>query len=78
MRRGGRTASLLPGGNVGNGVDGPVLRWAHRTRRSGERIVWVTDGQVTDSNDHPNPRLSRECAELVRRHQRPMLAVARS
>jgi hypothetical protein len=29
----------------------------------------VTDGQVTDSNDHPNERLSEECARLVRRHQ---------
>lgn len=61
----------VPGraGNVGNGVDGPVLRWALARRRREEPFVWVTDGQVTDSHDHPDERLSRECAELVRRHR---------
>lgn len=52
-------------GNVGNGVDGPILRWASRERRPGEPIVWVTDGQVTDSNDHPDDVLTMECARLV-------------
>ena len=65
----GRRAERIPGGNVGNGVDGPILEWAVRQRRSGEPIVWVTDGQVTDSNDHPGSELSRECARLVRRHR---------
>ena len=58
-----------PSGNVGNGVDGPVLAWAASHRRAGEPFVWVTDGQVTDSHDYPDAVLSRECAQLVRLHQ---------
>lgn len=65
----GCRAQSWPTGNVGNGVDGPVLEYAALLRRDRDRIVWVTDGQVTDSNDHPNERLSEECARLVRRHQ---------
>lgn len=56
------------GGNIGNGVDGPVLRWALTRRVGREPVIWVTDGQVTDSNDHPNAQLSEECAQLVRSH----------
>lgn len=56
------------GGNIGNGVDGPVLRWALAQRVGREPIIWVTDGQVTDSNDHPSGELSEECAQLVRRN----------
>ena len=55
-------------GNIGNGVDGPTLRWALDQRVGREPVVWVTDGQVTDSNDHPCEALSEECARLVRRH----------
>jgi hypothetical protein len=62
-------ARVSPSGNVGNGVDGPVLTWAASRRRSGEPFVWVTDGQVTDSHDYPDAALSRECAEMVRSHQ---------
>lgn len=65
----GCRARSWPTGNVGNGVDGPVLRYALGLRRGRDRVVWVTDGQVTDSNDHPNERLSEECAQLVRRNQ---------
>jgi len=65
----GRRAQSWPTGNVGNGVDGPVLEYAIGLRRNRDRIVWVTDGQVTDSNDHPNDRLSEGCARLVRQHQ---------
>jgi hypothetical protein len=50
-------------------VDGSVLEWAIRRRRHGEPIVWVTDGQVTDSHDHPDDTLTIRCAELVRRHR---------
>jgi dihydropteroate synthase len=31
-------------------------------------VVWVTDGQVTDSHDHPDEALAAACASLVRRH----------
>jgi hypothetical protein len=65
----GQLSSRYPSGNVGNGVDGPVLAWAASRARPGEPIVWVTDGQVTDSNDHPSEDLALECAVLVRRHR---------
>jgi len=65
----GVLARRYPSGNVGNGVDGPVLAWAVAKARAGEPVVWVTDGQVTDSNDHPSEALSLQCATLVRRHR---------
>lgn len=65
----GSVATKIPSGNVGNGVDGTVLAWALRRRRGAEPIVWVTDGQVTDSHDHPDERLTMQCAETVRRHR---------
>jgi hypothetical protein len=64
----GKVATTWPAGNVGNGVDGPALRYALARRRAGEPVVWVTDGQVTDAHDHPDEALTLECAELVRRH----------
>lgn len=69
----GGVSTSAPAGNVGNGVDGPILRWAvHRGRGAGP-IVWVTDGQVTDSNDHPSDELTEECALLVRKHRISMV-----
>lgn len=65
----GAVARTCPSGNVGNGVDGPVLRWAIARRRGSEPIIWVTDGQVTDSHDHPDDTLTTECAALVRQHR---------
>jgi hypothetical protein len=65
----GSVATSIPSGNIGNGVDGTVLAWVLRRRRGNEPIVWVTDGQVTDSHDHPDDRLTMQCAELVRRHR---------
>jgi hypothetical protein len=65
----GVVAATISSGNVGNGVDGAVLAWALRRRRGTEPIVWVTDGQVTDSHDHPDERLTLQCAEMVRRHR---------
>ncbi len=65
----GAVATSCPSGNVGNGVDGPVLLWALRQRRRREPVVWVTDGQVTDSHDHPDDELTTQCAELVRSHR---------
>ncbi|MEI6710336.1 MAG: hypothetical protein WCL17_05080 [Actinomycetota bacterium] len=66
LAEGGRVAIDPPSGNIGNGVDGPVLRFAISSRRRGEPIVWVCDGQVTDSNDHPDATLNEEVAQLVR------------
>ena len=65
----GRVVETLPSGNVGNGVDGPVLRWALTQRWPRETMVWVTDGQVTDSHDHPDAVLTGDCASLVREHR---------
>lgn len=65
----GRVAERPHIGNVGNGVDGPALSWALRQARPSEPVVWVTDGQVTDSHDHPCHNLSLECARLVTRHR---------
>jgi hypothetical protein len=64
----GSVATTWPAGNVGNGVDGPALRFALARRRGREPVVWVTDGQVTDAHDHPDETLTAECAQLVRRH----------
>ena len=65
----GRRALSWPVGNVGNGVDGPALEWALSRRSPGDRVVWVTDGQDTDANDHPDDELTARCADLVMRHQ---------
>ena len=69
LAQAGRVAYQARAGNIGNGVDGPVLRWALGRRRYCDPVIWVTDGQVTDSNDHPCHRLSLECARLVQRHR---------
>jgi hypothetical protein len=71
---GGRAATTVRAGNVGNGVDGPVLRFALTKRRCHEPLVWICDGQVTDSGDHADPRLAAECARLVARHGIVMVA----
>jgi hypothetical protein len=70
----GRAASTVRSGNVGNGVDGPVLRHALSHRRCGEPFVWICDGQVTDAGDHADERLAAECARLVVRHGIQMVA----
>ena len=70
----GAVVLRAPTGNVGNGVDGPVLEWAINRRRGREPVVWVTDGQVTDSHDHPCEELTTYCANLVLRHRIRMVA----
>jgi hypothetical protein len=70
----GRVATKVPAGNVGNGVDGPALRHALAKRRGREPVVWVCDGQVTDSGDHADAALAAECARLVVRHGIQMVA----
>ncbi|HEY5303112.1 MAG TPA: hypothetical protein VIJ86_03545 [Acidimicrobiales bacterium] len=69
LAKSGRVALQARSGNIGNGVDGPVLQWALRQPRHGGPVIWVTDGQVTDSHDHPCHTLSLECAVLVQRHR---------
>lgn len=69
----GTVSTTGPAGNVGNGVDGPILRWAVARSQGVGRVVWVTDGQVTDSNDHPSDDLTEECAQLVRKHRISMV-----
>jgi len=73
----GRAASTVRAGNVGNGVDGPALRHALARRRPGEPVVWVCDGQVTDSGDHADAGLAGDCARLVLRHHIQMVATVR-
>jgi hypothetical protein len=69
LAKSGRVALQARPGNIGNGVDGPVLQWALRQCRLGGPVIWVTDGQVTDSHDHPCHTLSLQCAVLVQRHR---------
>jgi hypothetical protein len=64
----GRAVSSTRSGNVGNGVDGPALRFALSRRRGPEPVVWLSDGQVTDSGDHADALLAAQCARLVLRH----------
>jgi hypothetical protein len=55
--------------NSGNGVDGPVLRYAINRRKKHEPLVWVCDGMVTDgANDCNYANLSIECVKLVKDH----------
>jgi hypothetical protein len=65
--------AAVPSGNVGNGVDGPALEWALSLRVPGEPVVWVTDGQVTDSHDHPCDSLSVLCGQMVLQHRVAMV-----
>ena len=52
--------------NRGNGVDGPVLRWALRHRRNRkEPIVWMSDGGVSGKGDRFGDGFSEECYQLV-------------
>jgi hypothetical protein len=69
LARGGRRVATddLPSGNVGNGVDLPVLEFANGLRRAGEPLIWVCDGQTTDSNDHPHG--AHDVALFIRRNR---------
>lgn len=49
----------------GNGVDGPILDWAIRKRKSRKDfIVWVSDGHVTGQGDRQSRRQLLEVAEM--------------
>jgi len=65
--RGRRVKSIreVPYRNGGNGVDGPALSYAQSLRRSGEPLIWVCDGQVTDRHDNSKHELTRAVAEFV-------------
>lgn len=56
-------------GNIGNGVDGPALDYAIKHRKGNEAIIWVCDGQITDSHDKPpSPEVVKAVAEMVVRN----------
>jgi hypothetical protein len=56
--------------NHGNGVDGPILRWAIRQKKTPKDfIVWVSDGYVTGKGDYSAETLVAECAELSAKHK---------
>lgn len=53
----------------GNGVDGPVLRWAVKNRRSSKDfILWVSDGCVTGRGDCVTDELLDEVVSLSQKH----------
>lgn len=53
----------------GNGVDGPILRWALKQRRtSKDFVLWVSDGYATGENDECDDGYIRECAALSQQH----------
>lgn len=71
----GKVCEKIRGGNGGNGVDGPVLRFAASKRQKNEPIIWVCDGVVTDgAQDYTYDTLVDECAELVIKHGIHMVA----
>jgi len=68
--RGKRVSSLKGiGGNIGNGCDGPALEWAISKRRGSEPIIWVCDGQVTDSQDNGFIEGAKQCAKMIKKHR---------
>lgn len=72
LARGGKRVPEVPSSifRVGNGVDGPVLEYAQSIRKSGEPIIWVCDGQVTDGKkDSTHAHLSKQVAQFLRRHR---------
>jgi len=68
LAKNGKRVSRIPEGNVGNGVDGPVLDYAISQRKGKEPIVWVCDGQVTAANDKSFEELSEAVGHIIVRH----------
>jgi len=68
-RRGWRVAEIPSVGGMGNGVDGPALTWAINQRHPGEDLIWVCDGIVTSKTDGRNNELTKQCAQLVKKHR---------
>ena len=68
--RGHRVATgSIPSGNIGNGVDGPVLDYAIANRRGNEPVIWVFDGQATDAIDNSQKHLTEAIARMVHKHR---------
>lgn len=68
LAKNGKRVREIPEGNIGNGVDGPVLDYAISLRKGKEPIVWVCDGQVTAANDKSYDELNKAVANIVVRH----------
>jgi hypothetical protein len=64
----GKRTKELHQGNTGNGCDGTALAYAISRRKSGEPLIWVTDGGVTDQDDDFTDDLVAECVNLVSRY----------
>jgi hypothetical protein len=69
LARDGRRCENLPTETGGNGVDGPMIKWAVENATSSDPIVWVCDGIVTGIGDSQGDNLEMECATIVRRHK---------
>lgn len=69
LAQGGHVTEDVPRGNGGNGVDGPALRFAAARCQTGDPLVWVCDGFVTDDHDTFSADLAEECARLVIAHR---------
>lgn len=65
----GRVASVVRGGNGGNGCDRPALDYVLSIRKKNEPVVWVCDGYVTYATDGHASDVDRlAILDLVRRH----------
>jgi hypothetical protein len=66
----GKLAESIPIGGRGNGVDGPAIKFAAKHVRTGEPLIWVCDGLVTDGDeDKVYDNLTEEAAGLVVKHR---------
>jgi hypothetical protein len=65
----GKRSTLAPMGGNGNGVDASALRYAISERsRTGEPIVWVTDGYAYSKNGNMGKKETAELVSLITRH----------
>jgi len=65
----GKRSTIAPMGGNGNGVDGSALRYAISERaRTGEPIVWVTDGYAYNKAGNMGRREVTELVGLITRH----------
>lgn len=53
----------------GNGIDAPIVEWAHRQRKRGDFLIWVSDGGVTGVGDHTAASLYRDMARVITRRR---------